>query len=197
MLQYIASGSNAQEIISTSTRALDNGCRWIRLDLRNLASTEIEATVKTLLMKCHDLDAFLSLENDVEKVAEMKVAGVHLGAHSTISAVKARKLLGEEPFIGITVSDAAQVPFVPRTAIDYVAIASDEIDTCRKVVEQMKTTGLEEPVIAPYSHATPLKTLMETGINGIAVHHSTTSPAMLQQLLEELNTLVEQRLDNL
>jgi hypothetical protein len=38
---------------------------------------------------------------------------------------------------------------------------------------------------------------MDTGINGIAVHHSTTPPATLQELLKELNTLVKQRLEEL
>lgn len=197
MLQYLISGSNAQEIISTATRALDNGCRWIRLDLGALTPVEIETTVKTLQEKCNELEAFLSLENDIDNVATMKVAGVHLAENCKSNAINARKQLGEETIIGITVANAADVPFVPRTAIDYIAVAGDDLDTCRKVVQQMKATGLEEPVIAPYSHATSLKTLMATGINGIAVHHKDTPPTTLQKLLKELNTLVEQRLKEL
>ncbi len=197
MLQYIISGSNAQDIISTATIALNNGCRWIRLDLSELTPVEIEATVKTLQEKCNEIEAFLSLDNDVQNVATLKVAGIHLRHDSKITAVDARKQLGEEPIIGITVTEAADVPFIPRTAIDYVAVANDDLDGYRKVVQQMKATGLEEPVIAPYCHATPLKTLMDTGINGIAVHHSTTPPATLQELLKELNTLVKQRLEEL
>lgn len=197
MLQYLISGSNAQEIISTATYALNNGCRWIRLDLGALTPVEIETTVKTLQEKCNELEAFLSLENDIDNVATMKVAGVHLAENCKSNAINARKQLGEETIIGITVTDAADVPFVPRTAIDYIAVASDDLDTCHKVVQQMKTTGFEEPVIAPYSHATSLKTLMATGINGIAVHHSTTPTSMLQKLLKELNALVKQRLEEL
>lgn len=197
MLQYIVSGSNAQEIISTATSALDNGCRWIRLDLNELKPAEIENAVKSLQEKCNAIEAFLSLENDVENAARLKVAGVHLGLGSKISAVEARKHLGEETILGITVANAADVPFVPRTAIDYVAIGSDDLDECRKVVQQMKITGLEEPVIAPYSQAIPLKTIMAAGINGIAVHNSTTPPITLQELLKELNILVKQRLEEL
>ena len=197
MLQYIVSGNNAQEIISTATNALNNGCRWIRLDLKGIDSAEIESTVKTLQEKCNDLEAFLSLENDVENATTMKVGGVHLGNDSKITSVDARKRLGEETIIGITVAEAADVPFIPRTAIDYVAVANDDLDNCRKVVEQMKATGLEEPVVAPYSQSTPLKTLMSTGINGIAVNQSNTPVTMLPQLLKELNALIEQRLNDL
>lgn len=197
MLQYIVSGSDAQEIINTATSALDNGCRWIRLDLSELGSSEIEATVKTLLVRCNEIDAFLSLENDVKNAIVMKVNGVHLGLDSNITAVDARKKLGEEPILGITVQESAQVPFVPRTAIDYIAVANDDLDNCHKVVEQMKATGLEEPVVAPYYHSAPLSQLMATGINGIAVHHSTTPTAMLPQLLKELNDIVEKRLEGI
>ncbi|MBO4721833.1 MAG: thiamine phosphate synthase [Muribaculaceae bacterium] len=197
MLQYIVSGNNAQEIISTATNALNNGCQWIRLDLKGIDSAEIESTVKTLQEKCNDLEAFLSLENDVENATTMKVGGVHLGNDSKITAVDARKRLGEETIIGITVAEAADVPSIPRTAIDYIAVTNDDLDNCRKVVEQMKATGLEEPVVAPYSHSTPLKTLMSTGINGIAVNQSNTPVTMLPQLLKELNALFEQRLNDL
>ena len=107
------------------------------------------------------------------------------------------KHLGEDTIIGITVADAAQVPFVPRTAIDYIAVASDNLDTCHKVMEQTRAAGLEEPVIAPFAHATPLASLMATGVNGIAAHNTTTPPAMIPQLLKELNTLLEQRLKEL
>lgn len=197
MLQYIVSGNDAQEIINTATSALNNGCRWIRLDLSEIKPAEIEVLVKSLQEKCDSLKAFLSLENDVENVTTMKANGVHLGIDSKISSVEARKQLGEEQILGITVAEAADVPFMPRTAIDYVAVSSDDLDECRKVVEQMKATGLEEPVVAPYSQATPLSRLMSTGINGIAVHHSDTPATMLPELLNELNTMVKQRLNDL
>lgn len=197
MLQYIVCGNNAPEIISTATCAIDNGCRWIRLDLREMTQSEVETVVNSLKEKCAQFEAFLSLEDYVETTATMKIAGVHLGIDSDTNAVAARKKLGEEPIIGITVAEASEIPFIPRTAIDYIAVASDDLDVCRKVVEQMHATGFEEPVIAPYSHATPLSHIMATGINGIAVHHTTTQPSMLKELIKELNTLVEQRLNDL
>lgn len=197
MLQYIVNGSNAQEIISTATCALDNGCRWIRLDLSETPQSEVETVVNSLQEKCAQLEAFLSIENDVETTIAMKVSGVHLSVDYSAEVINIRKQLGEETIMGITVAEAAEVPFVPRTAIDYIAVASNDLNNCCKVVKQMKATGLEEPVIAPYSHATPLKTLMDTGINGIAVHQSTTPPAKLQELLKELNALIEYRLSNL
>lgn len=197
MLQYIVNGNNAQEIVSTATSALDNGCRWIRLDLSKMPQNEVETAVNSLKEKCAQLEAFLSIENDVETTSAMKVSSVHLSVASSAEVINIRKQLGEETIIGITVAEAANVPFVPRTAIDYIAAASDDIIKCCEVVKQMKATGFVEPVIAPYSQVTPLETLMDTGINGIAVHNSTIPPDNLQELLNELNTLIEHRLNNL
>jgi len=191
MLQYLISGSDSSEIISTAISALDNGCRWIRLDLSALSPAKIEEIIKSLKDKSNSLDAFISIENDLDSVSTLKVSGIHLGLNSNISAPKARKQLGEETIIGVTIADEGDVPFVPRTAIDYIAIASEDIDCCRRIVKQIKTTGLEEPVIAPYSHGTPLENLMSTGVNGIVANNNDTPVAMLPILLDKLNTFLE------
>ena len=197
MLQYIVGGSNAQEIINTATSALDNGCRWIRLDLSELTPVEIEFTVKSLQEKCIDIEAFLSLENDVENVATMKTAGLHLGESSMNTATDARKRLGEEPIIGITIKESADVPLVPRNAIDYVAVNGSDLKNCRKIVQQMRDSNFDEPVVATLTPDISLDQIMATGVGGIAVHHNTTPPTKLQELLKKLNTLVEQRLEEL
>ena len=197
MLQFIIDGNTACDMLEIATTALDNGCRWIRLDLKNIKTSEIESLIKAIQKKCDNHEAFLSIENNVDTVISMKVAGIHLNADCDTSAVDARKKLGEEPIIGITVSNAADVPFLPRTAIDYVAVNSDNLDLCRQVVKQMKAIGLDEPVVAPYFYATPLSELMETGINGIVVNHSTTPTDLLPKLLNELNKVMEKRLESI
>ncbi len=122
MLQYIVGGSNAHEMIETAQQALENGCRWLRLDFSLLPQSEIEPVVKDLQERCNSLEAFLSLEDDVDNAAATKVSGVHLNVGSPADVIDARKRLGEEPFLGITVSSAADVPFIPRSAIDYIAL---------------------------------------------------------------------------
>ena len=197
MLQYIVSGSNASQIATTASEALEHGCRWIRVDISQISLDEVNETVKAVHEKCKACEAFLTLENDVEAVHELKVDGVHIGFSTSDSIVGARKQLGEEPIIGITVQHAGDVPFVPRTAIDYLSLEKAELDECRKIVEQMRTYGLDEPVVVPYSPDVPPTQLMDTGINGIAVSNDTIPTSQLPQLLDELNRLLEKRLSNL
>ena len=194
MLQYIIGGNNASKIINLAQQALDNGCRWIRLDLSAINTNEIEATVELLQEKCSHVEAFMTIENDVETAISMKMAGVHLGLDSKITAVESRKKLGEEPVMGITIKHGCDVPFIPRSAIDYIAIENDSLEECSKVVEQMKAAGLDEPVVATFKPYMSLDSLFNTGVNGIAVHHSTTTPPQIAILIDKITTLVERRL---
>ncbi len=197
MLQYIIGGNNASKIIDLTQQALDNGCRWIRLDLSAINTNEIEATVKLLQEKCSHVEAFMTIENDVDTAISMKMAGVHLGLDSKITAVEARKKLGEEPIMGITIKHGSEVPFIPRSAADYIAIENDSLEECSKVVEQMKAAGLDEPVVATFKPYMSLDSLFNTGINGIAVHHSTTTPSQIAILIDKITSLVEKRLSNI
>jgi thiamine monophosphate synthase len=197
MLQYIIDGSNANEIIATAFDALSHGCRWIRLNIDSMPKGQVANTIQTLLDECHAHEAFLSLENNVEAVSEYKIDGVHLNTMTALSPVEVRNTLGEEPFIGLAVKHAGDVPFVPRTAIDYISVENGDLDECRKIVEQMKASGWDEPVVATYTPTTHLSELFETGINGIVVHNNTISPNQLHDLIEEVTALVERRLANL
>ncbi len=194
MLQYLISGNNSQVIINTATSALDNGCRWIRLDLSELPQADIETTVKSLQEKCNECEAYLSIENDVETVAQLKLPGTHLGTKDLANIIDTRKALGEEPIIGLTIEEPAQVPFLPRTAIDYVAVDGSDLDNCRKIVSQMRDSNFDEPLVATLTPGISIDEIMATGVDGIAVHHTTTLPTELPQQLEKLATILERRL---
>lgn len=197
MLQYIIGGSNASKLIDLAQQTLENGCRWIRLDLSAIKTNEIEASVKLLQEKCAQVEAFMTIENDVETAISMKMAGVHLGLDSKVTAVEARKKLGEEPVMGITIKHGSDVPFIPHSAVDYIAIENDSLEECSRVVEQMKAAGLDEPVVATFKPDMSLDSLFNTGINGIAVHHTTATPPQIAILIDRMTTLVEKRLSNI
>lgn len=197
MLQYLISGNNSQVIINTATSALDNGCRWIRLDLSELPQADIETTVKSLQEKCNECEAYLSIENDVETVAQLKLPGTHLGTKDLANIIDTRKALGEEPIIGLTIEEPAQVPFLPRTAIDYVAVDGSDLDNCRKIVSQMRDSNFDEPLVATLTPGISIDEIMATGVDGIAVYHISTPPSLLQNLLKELDNIMQQRLKEL
>lgn len=195
MLQYIIICDNAHNAADVALDVLERGCKWIRLDVSQLESNEAEKWIKDIQELCKQHECMLSIENDVVAAKQWQLDGAHITSQSTISPVEARKLLGEEPILGMTINDAAQVPFLPRTAVDYIEVdAVKDINDYSEVVKQMKLTGLEEPVVARLSDISMLNEIMATGINGIALYHSPTNILELQDIITFLNSLLQTRL---
>lgn len=198
MLQYIVSGENGVEIVGTVEAALNNSCRWIRLDLSCLSSNERVATIETVSRLCKNSDAILSIENDIELYKQLKVDGIHV-ADESMSLVDIRKELGEEPIMGLTIKEASQVPFLPRTAIDYVEIdkSVDDIKVHNEIVRQFRDAGIEEPVVAHFENTPSLEMLHNCGADGIALDSKTVSPDVLVDLINGLERLNQERIDSL
>lgn len=198
MLQYIVSGENGVEIVGTVEAALNNSCRWIRLDLSCLSSNERVATIETVSRLCKNSDAILSIENDIELYKQLKVDGIHV-ADESMSLVDIRKELGEEPIMGLTIKEASQVPFLPRTAIDYVEIDNsvDDIKVHNEIVRQFRDAGIEEPVVAHFENTPTLEMLHNCGADGIVLDSKTVSPDVLVDLINGLERLNQERIDSL
>ena len=198
MLQFIVSGTNSAEIIDIAKTALKNACQWIRLDVSLLPISEQDNTIDIIRQSCKEYDAILTVENDVEAVKRLKLDGLHL-ANPSISAVDARKDMGEEPIIGVTINNSSEVPFVPRAAVDYIEIDKnvDDVKVQGEIVEQMKSSGRDEPVIAHFGFIPTLSMLRASGVNGISLDSSTTSAFELKDLILKLKLLAEERINSL
>lgn len=199
MLQYIIGGSDCFDIIDTAKASLFNGCQWIRLDISKLTDDDCDKVITKLQQSCKNFEAILTVENDVDAVKRWKMDGVHLDLANRASAVEVRKTLGEEPIIGTTIKDASEVPFLPRTAVDYVEIDVnvDDLAIHAAIVNQMKATGMEEPVVAHFASIPPLTSMIQSGVNGIALNSTTVNPAELKDLIRKLEMLNEDRLNAL
>ncbi|MBR5087601.1 MAG: thiamine phosphate synthase [Muribaculaceae bacterium] len=198
MLQFIVSGTNSAEIIDTAKAALKNACQWIRLDVSLLPISEQDNTIDIIRQSCKEYDAILTVENDVEAVKRLKLDGLHL-TNPSISAVDARKDMGEEPIIGVTINNSSEVPFVPRAAVDYIEIDKnvDDVKVQSEIVEQMKSSGRDEPVIAHFGFIPTLSMLRASGVNGVSLDSSNTEAVELKDLIIKLELLAEERINSL
>lgn len=59
--------------------ALDGGCRWIQLRMKNATDDEMAAVGREAARLCHDRGATLILDDRVALCAETGADGVHLG----------------------------------------------------------------------------------------------------------------------
>jgi thiamine monophosphate synthase len=197
MLQYIIKGKDRATVELISQQALESSCKWIRLDVGLLPDSDIENCVKNLHQLCQKHECILTIEENVQDVKNWNVDGSHLGLDFSSKPTIARKELGEEPILGMTIKEASDVPFLPKSAIDYVEIDGGNQEECRKIVAQMKTTGLEEPVVARLGVITQVRQVMETGVNGIALEHSVDNLEKLHEIIDELEKIAQSRLAGL
>ena len=59
--------------------ALEGGCKWIQLRMKDAPLEEVEAVALQLKPLCKEHEAILILDDHVELTKKLEVDGVHLG----------------------------------------------------------------------------------------------------------------------
>lgn len=79
MLQFITHPSDKYSIAEEVQMALEGGCKWIQLRLKDASDEEFRQTALEIIPLCQESEAFLVFDDRVELAMEMSVHGVHLG----------------------------------------------------------------------------------------------------------------------
>ncbi|MDE5806166.1 MAG: thiamine phosphate synthase, partial [Paramuribaculum sp.] len=79
MLQFITNNSEKYSIAEEVQMALEAGCKWIQLRMKDATDEEVKEVALQLIPMCQENDAFLIIDDRVELVNELRVSGVHLG----------------------------------------------------------------------------------------------------------------------
>src|SRR5258705_7644104 len=109
--------------------ALVAGCRWVSVREKDMPEDEQIALVRTLLPMVRRSGARLSLHGSAELASLCNVDGVHLSAGR--DPVAARKLLGPDKLIGVSIHTITEAEAVDPAAADY-AIAGPAFETASK-----------------------------------------------------------------
>ncbi len=79
MLQYITNDTDLYNIAEEVQMAIDGGCRWVQLRMKNATDDEVREVAAEIIPMCQENDVFLIIDDRVELVNELRVSGVHLG----------------------------------------------------------------------------------------------------------------------
>ena len=101
--------------------ALEGGCKWIQLRMKEAPYEEVEAVALQLKPLCKEKEAILLLDDHVELAKKLEVDGVHLGKKD-MPIDQARQLLGEAFIIGGTANTFEDVVQHYRAGADYLGI---------------------------------------------------------------------------
>lgn len=78
-LQFITHQTENYSYLESARMALEGGCKWIQLRMKEASPEEVEAVALQLKPLCKAKEAILILDDHVELAKKLEVDGVHLG----------------------------------------------------------------------------------------------------------------------
>ena len=100
-LQFITHHNERFSYLDSARMALEGGCRWIQLRMKQAGEEEFIETAEQVRHLCDHYQATFIIDDHVEWVHRVKADGVHLGLKD-MPVDEARRLLRPDVIIGGT-----------------------------------------------------------------------------------------------
>ena len=182
MIQFITHANDRYNYLDGVRIALEGGCRWIQLRMKDASEEEVLKTAESTRKLCRQYDAVFLLDDYVELVERSGADGVHLGKDD-MPIDEARRLLGKDKIIGGTANTFEDVKRIYSAGADYIGCGPFRftttkkklspilgLDGYRRIIEQMNTYGINIPIIAIGGILLPdVSDIMQTGVSGVAI----------------------------
>ena len=200
-LQFITHFTERYSYLDSVRIALEGGCKWIQLRMKEASTEEIIPIAKEAKAMCHKYGATFIIDDHVELVKLIGADGVHLGKND-MPIAEARKLLGRNYIIGGTANSFEDVQKHYENGADYIGCGPFRFTTTKKnlspvlglegyqrIVSQMKEAGINLPLVAIGGITRDdLPSLMQTGITGIALSGSILRA---ESPIQEMKTIIQ------
>ena len=182
MIQFITHSNERYDQVEGAKLALQGGCRWIQLRMKDAMEIDFLRAAKKIRRLCDEYHATFILDDHVEWVGFTGADGVHLGKND-MPVDEARKMLGRNKIIGGTANTFEDVERLFRQGADYIGCGPFRFTTTKKnlspvlglegyrdITAQMKAHDIQLPVVAigGILHQ-DIPAIMQTGVTGIAV----------------------------
>lgn len=182
MLQYISHFTPQISYAEGIRMALEGGCRWIQLRMKDAPAEGIIACAEEVLPLCRRHGAKFLLDDHVELVRQLGADGVHLGKND-MPVDEARKILGPDIIIGGTANTIEDIIRLHKQGADYIGCGPFRFTTTKKnlspilgldgyksIVLKMKELGIDLPIVAIGGITVEdIPAVMGTGVSGIAL----------------------------
>ena len=182
MIQFITHANDRYDYLDGVRMALEGGCRWIQLRMKEASAEEVLKTAKSTRKLCWKYGAVFILDDYVELVESSGADGVHLGKND-MPIDEARRLLGKNKIIGGTANTFEDVKRIYSAGADYIGCGPFRFTTTKKklspilgldgyshIIKQMTAYGINIPVIAIGGILLQdVSDIMQTGVSGVAV----------------------------
>lgn len=182
MIQFITHSNERYDHVEGAKLALQGGCRWIQLRMKDAMEIDFLRAAKKIRRLCDEYHATFILDDHVEWVGLTGADGVHLGKND-MPVDEARKMLGRNRIIGGTANTFEDVERLSRQGADYIGCGPFRFTTTKKnlspvlglegyrsITAQMKAHDIQLPIVAigGILHQ-DIPAIMQTGVTEIAV----------------------------
>ena len=203
MFQYISHYTPSIGYVVGIRLALEGGCKWVQLRMKDAPEEEVLACAKEALPLCRQHGAKFILDDHVELVETAGADGVHLGKND-MPVDEARKILGPDKIIGGTANTIDDIIRLHRQGADYIGCGPFRFTTTKKklspvlglegyrdIVLKMRENGIDLPIVAIGGITVDdIPAIMETGVTGIALSgailNAEDPKSMTESILETL-----------
>ena len=185
MLQFITHQNERYSYLDSAHVALDGGCRWIQLRMKEASIGEIEKTALQVQALCKSYEATFLIDDQVELVKKIGADGVHVGKND-MPVSEVRKILGKEFIVGGTANTfedsrahyEAGASYIGCGPFRYTATKKNlsallGLEGYRNIVNKMRESGIDLPGVAIGGITVEdIPAILETGITGVAISGS-------------------------
>lgn len=185
MVQFITHYTERYSHLDSVLIALEGGCRWIQLRMKEASPKDILPIAKEAMSLCRKYDATFIIDDFVELAKQIGADGVHLGKND-MPIAEARKILGKDFIIGGTANTFEDVQMLYKAGANYIGCGPFRFTTTKKnlspilglegyqqIISLMKEHKISLPLVAIGGITKKdIPSLMQTGISGIALSGS-------------------------
>ena len=200
-LQFITHCNELYSYADSARIALEGGCRWVQLRMKDADAALVEETATSVQQMCKEYGATFIIDDDVFLAKKLMADGVHLGKND-MPIDEARRILGERYIIGGTVNSFEDIERAVRGATpDYFGCGPFRFTSTKKnlapilgyegyrcIIEKMRDGNIDIPLVAIGGICNDdITGLLQCGVDGIALSGSVLRAA---NPIEEMKSIV-------
>ena len=181
-VQFISHFNQRYSYLDSVRLALEGGCRWIQLRIKDMDDHEVMPIAIEAQSLCKQYNATFIIDDRVEMVKQLKAHGVHLGKND-MPIAEARKILGNDFIIGGTANTFDDVMAHYKASANYIGCGPFRFTTTKKnlapilglegyrnIVAQMREHNISLPIVAIGGiEQDDIAAIMQTGVSGVAL----------------------------
>lgn len=185
-LQFITHYNENCSYEDSAKIALEGGCRWIQLRIKDAEEKFLEQMALRVQSLCREYGATFIIDDNVLLAKKIGADGVHLGKND-MPVAQARQILGEKFIIGGTVNSFEDILYHLKNGTpDYFGCGPFRFTSTKKnlapvlgfegyrdIVLKMREKGIDIPLVAIGGITKEdILQLLECGVSGIALSGS-------------------------